>query len=110
MKDQPLGGGPSTWNVPNEVTVKFPSDWMPSPNKKKIGTRWHDPSGNGVRIDKAVLDHNLPSQRVDHVVVRKNGQIIGRDGKPISGSLAENAELAHIPLSEYITWSTWYVP
>jgi RHS repeat-associated protein len=94
------------------VTKKFPSNWISKPNKKGIGMRWQDPNnpGNGVRIDQGNPNHSLPSQQVDHVVVRLRGQVIGRNGLPISGSIAENAEQAHIPLSEYRSWSTWHSP
>ncbi|MBK5073799.1 hypothetical protein I2492_13360 [Budviciaceae bacterium CWB-B4] len=82
---------------------KFPSDWGATPNKKEVGIRWQDPNnkGNGVRIDQGNPDVSQPTQQVDYVIVRYNGQVIGRDGKPIQGSIADNAEKAHIPLSEY---------
>jgi RHS repeat-associated protein len=94
------------------VQNKFPGNWTSKPNKKGVGTRWQDPNnpGNGVRIDQGNPNHSLPSQQVDHVVVRLNGRVIGQDGIPINGSVAENAENAHIPLSEYENWSTWHSP
>ena len=83
-----------------------------SPNQSGTGTRWQDPDnpGNGVRIDRGNPNNSQPSQQEDHVVVRHNGRVIGRHGSPIDGSIAENYEQAHIPLSEYETWSTWNRP
>lgn len=52
-------------------------------------------------------DQDRRIQRVDHVIVRNNGQVIGRNGSPIQGSIRDNAVQAHIPLSEYRGWSTW---
>jgi hypothetical protein len=101
------------WRIPRSVERKVPSNWGPGlPNKKGVGTRWQDPSnpGNGVRIDKGNPKHSLPSQRVDHVVVRSNGRVIGRDGNPINDTIKNNPEQAHIPLSEYKNWSTWNKP
>jgi RHS repeat-associated protein len=100
------------WSVPKSVTKKLPSNWSSKPNKKGIGTRWQDPNnpGNGVRIDKGNPNHSLSSQKVDHVVVRRNGKVIGRDGKAIQGSVKNNAEQAHIPLSEYKSWNSWDSP
>ncbi len=101
-----------SWFIPRTVTEKLPPDWHSQPNAKKVGTRWSDPAnpGNGVRIDQGTPGHSMPSQRVDHVIVRRNGQVIGRDGKPISGSVRDDFENAHIPLNEYVNWSKWYAP
>jgi len=89
-----------------------PDDWGPGiANKKGVGTRWTDPRnpGNGVRIDQGVPDSPWPYQQVDHVVVRSGGRILGRDCKPIDGSLQENPE-AHIPLSDWLNWTSWNTP
>jgi RHS repeat-associated protein len=91
---------------------KLPSSWGPgTPNAKGVGTRWVDPanSGNGIRIDQGISRSSFPSQQVDHVVVRSGGRILGPDGKPIVGSLRENPQ-AHIPLSDWATWSSWNSP
>jgi hypothetical protein len=45
---------------------------------------------------------------VDHVVVRKDGKVIGRDGKPINGNIKDDPINAHIPLSDYERWKSWY--
>lgn len=36
--------------------------------------------------------------------------VIGRDGQPISRSIQSNPIDAHIPLSEWLTWSEWWRP
>ncbi|MEN3540967.1 DNRLRE domain-containing protein [Microbispora sp. ZYX-F-249] len=98
--------------VPNGRTDHIPSGWNTQPNKKGVGTRWTDPEnqGNGVRIDQGNPDNPQPTQQVDHVIVRHNGRVIGRDGKPITGSIKDDFDNAHIPYSEWSTWSTWYAP
>jgi len=101
----------AAWSVPKEASNKFPESWGSGvPNNKGIGQRWQDPKnpGNGVRIDKGNPLNSQPVQQVDHVVVRHNGQVIGRNGKPIEGSIKQNPEAAHIPLSEYLKWETWF--
>lgn len=98
---------------PDEASEKVPPEWGPgNPNKKGVGQRWEDPSnqGNGIRIDQGNPNHSLPSQQQDHVIVRVNGQVIGRDGKPITGSIQDNAEMAHIPLEEWLKWTNWSHP
>jgi hypothetical protein len=74
--------------------------------------RWTDPAnkGNGFRIDAGNPANSQVTQQVDHVVVRHNGQVIGRSGQPLSGSIADNAAEAHIPLSEWQAWSNWFSP
>lgn len=91
---------------------RVPSSWGPGlANKKGVGTRWTDPAnqGNGIRIDQGIPGSGWPSQQVDHVVVRSGGKILGPDGKPIVGSLAENPQ-AHIPLSDWLKWADWNLP
>ncbi|WP_256673966.1 hypothetical protein [Pseudomonas fluorescens] len=103
---------PKIWDVPDTTIAKFPDTWAVTPNKKGVGFRWQDPKnqGNGVRIDKGEPDISQPTQQVDHVIVRSNGRVIGRDGKPVSGSIKEHAEQVHIPLSEYKKWKSWNSP
>ncbi|NJP94870.1 hypothetical protein HCN51_36475 [Nonomuraea sp. FMUSA5-5] len=99
--------------MPDGRTDHIPSEWgSGKPNKKGVGTRWQDPEnqGNGVRVDRGNPDNPQPSQQVDHVVVRYNGRVIGRDGNPITGSIKDDFENAHIPFSEWSKWSTWYKP
>jgi RHS repeat-associated protein len=98
-------------------TSKIPASWGSAvPNSKGVGLRWTPdiqagvPKGMGLRIDRAVPNHQNPSQVVDHVVVIYGGQAIGRDGLPIIGSIQEAGLSSHIPYSEWITWSTWYSP
>ena len=98
---------------PAAAGEKIPGKWGPGrSNNKGEGSRWQDPQnpGNGVRIDRGNPNNSQPSQQVDHVVVRSDGRIIGRDGKPIKGPLKDNYETGHIPLDEWLTWTTWYKP
>jgi RHS repeat-associated protein len=96
----------------DDAAAKLPDSWGPGiANRKGVGNRWTDPSdvGNGVRIDQGTPGASFPSQRVDHVVVRSEGRILGPDGKPIVGSLAENPQ-AHIPLTDWLDWDQWNQP
>lgn len=103
----------TSW-VDDAATSKVPSGWGAGrPNNKGVGTRWADPANpqaNGIRIDQGNPASSLTTQQVDHVVVRSGGRVIGRDGNPISGSIRDNYEMAHIPLDEWLTWSTWNAP
>lgn len=100
---------------PQEAVDKVPDEWGPGqPNRKKEGERWLDPDnpqGNGVRIDKGDPSSPNPSQRVDHVVVRTDGKVLGPDGQPIppGESIKQHPE-AHIPLSEWLKWRSWNQP
>ncbi|KYC39214.1 hypothetical protein WA1_31195 [Scytonema hofmannii PCC 7110] len=101
------------WTVPEMACNKIPKYWgSGQANKKKPGWRWQDPTnqGNGVRIDEGNPNNSHLSQQVDHVVVRRNGQVIGRNGQPIAGSIKTNPTEAHIPLNEWLQWKTWYEP
>jgi RHS repeat-associated protein len=92
--------------------ARVPSAWGDGvANSKGVGTRWFDPAskGNGIRIDEGIPGSSFPSQQVDHVVVRYNGRILGPDGQPITGSLRDNPG-AHIPLSDWLNWSSWFAP
>jgi RHS repeat-associated protein len=106
------GGGSGVWKPPG-AAGKIPSSWGEgSPTKKGVGMRWQDPAneGNGVRIDKGDPGNSQATQQVDHVVVRSNGKVIGRNGEAIPGSVKQNAVDAHIPLSEWVNWSSWNHP
>ncbi len=100
--------------IPDGALDKIPDHWPPPTDTRKEGEgiRFFGPNRNreGVRIDNAVPNSPYPSQRVPHVVVRDGGRVIGRDGKPISGSIKDDYWNAHIPLSEWITWSQWNKP
>jgi len=99
--------------VPPEVIDKIPAEWGDGDdNRKGKGTRWQDPNnkGSGVRVDKGDPNNSQPSQQVDHVIVRDKGVVIGRDGNPINGSIKQDPTNAHIPLSEYVNWSSWNKP
>jgi hypothetical protein len=102
------------WTPPLEALEKIPPDWGPPiPNRDGRGLRWFDPRGRnfgGIRIDQGDPSNPFPSQREDHVIVRSGGNVLGRDGEPISGSIQEDAENAHIPLSVWLTWKSWNHP
>ncbi|GAB3851833.1 hypothetical protein GCM10028801_01970 [Nocardioides maradonensis] len=93
--------------------AKVPGEWGPGlANRDLGGTRWFDPAApkaNGIRIDRGVPNSSFPSQQVDHVIVRSGGRILGPDGKPIVGSLKQNPD-AHIPLSDWLNWTSWNAP
>jgi hypothetical protein len=83
-----------------------------SPNSKKVGTRWFDTAAakaNGVRIDQGVPGSVHSSQQVDHVIIRSGGNVLGPGGLPITGSIKKNPQ-AHIPLSDWLNWSSWDMP
>lgn len=110
------------WDI-DRVREKVPEEWGPGetnkkwdptggdPRRNKPGIRWEDPNdpGNGVRVDKGDPNSSNPSQRVDHVVVRSGGRILGPDGEPINGPLNQNPQ-AHIPVEDYVRWITWNAP
>ncbi len=117
--EESVGNRFPDWEIPSDVLAKIPEAWGPGiPNRKakkrpaKAGLRWFDPDEdqNGVRIDRGNPDSRYPSQQVDHVIVNFGGRIIGRDGNPIKGSIRDNYNDAHIPLSEYRTWKHWFKP
>jgi hypothetical protein len=99
--------------LPSEASAKVPSSWgSATATKKGVGVRWSDPAnpkGSGIRIDQGDPALPNPSQRVDHVVVRSEGKILGPDGNPIPGPLKDHPE-AHIPLDVWKTWKTWNRP
>ena len=104
---------PPSWSIPSAVREKIPKAWGESKaNNKGVGERWQDPNnkGNGVRIDQGDPANSQPTQQIDHVVVRSGGKVIGRDGFPITGSIRQNFDKAHIPLSEYSKWPKWNSP
>lgn len=109
-----FGGLRDFWEkIKDLIKNKIPLEWgKERPNKKKIGFRWQDPKdkGNGVRIDQGDPNNNSPSQQKDHVQVVSRGKVIGRDGKPIKGSIKEDPENAHIPLEEWLNWKNWNSP
>ena len=96
-----------------EVQAKLPSNWGPGiPNKKGVGTRWFDPTApkaNGIRADQGWPEAHFQTQQVDHVIVRSGGKVIGPDGNPIPGRIDDNWE-AHIPLDDWLGWTTWDKP
>ncbi len=102
----------TSW-LDDAATAKVPDGWGPGrPNNSGVGTRWTDPTnqGNGIRIDQGNPLNTQATQQVDHVVVRSGGEVLGRDGRPIVGSIKDNYDIAHIPLDEWLTWSSWNSP
>ncbi len=92
---------------------EVPSSWGPGRvNQKGPGRRWEDPRdpGNGIRIDKGNPNSSFPSQQVNHVIVRYGGEVVGRNGQPLPGSIKQFPELAHIPLEEWLSWTNWFTP
>jgi hypothetical protein len=98
-------------SISKKIKAKIPKNWIKKPNRKGVGHRWIDPKNpnNSVRIDKGNPKSTSVSQRVDHIVVNSNGQVLGRNGLPIRGTIKSDAVNAHIPLSVYINWSKWNV-
>ena len=98
-----------------EVQKKLPDTWgdiMPTSGKGP-GFKWKDPKnikGNEVRVDQGVLNNTQHVQQIDHARVTSNGVAIGRNGKPIVGTVKANYEMAHIPLTEYLKWKAWNKP
>jgi RHS repeat-associated protein len=79
--------------------------WKETPNKKGTGSRFEDPAApkaNRVRVDQGNPDHQLPSQRVDHVVEQRNGVTVDANGKPIEAPKPASTPDAHIPLKEWL--------
>ncbi|MGI5206178.1 hypothetical protein ACQEU6_31980 [Spirillospora sp. CA-108201] len=112
-RPEPKGGKWVDEMPPAEALEKVPDKWGDgSPNKKGVGRRWTDPEnrGNGIRIDEGDPNNPQPAQQVDHVVVRVNGKVIGRNGQPLEGSIKENWDQAHVPLSEWLKWDSWRSP
>jgi filamentous hemagglutinin family protein len=96
-----------------DLAKKIPSEWGPGiPTRKQLGIRWQNPNykGDGIRIDKGNPNSQFPSQRVDHVIIRKGGKVIGKDGKPISDPIKSDPTNSHIPFSEWIKWTNWFKP
>ena len=92
--------------------AKVPSAWGEGlGNRKGVGRRWFNPAdkGDGIRIDRGVPGSPFLSQQVDHGIVRSGGQIFGPDGKAIVGRLRDDHR-AHIPLSDWLKWTTWKSP
>jgi len=79
---------------------------------KGEGVKWSDGTkgNNVIRINQGDPKADYPSQRVPYVKLVRNGQVIGRDGKPIlrSPTIHKSSKHpdAHIPLSEWIKWTT----
>jgi len=86
-----------------QVRDRLPG-WTEKPNAKGNGSRFQDPAnkGNRVRVDQGNPKHELPSQRVDHVVEQRNGRTVDIDGKPIEAGKPASTPEAHIPLKDWL--------
>ena len=96
-----------------EAGEKVPAEWgQGEPNAKGEGKRWHDPDekGNGVRVDKGDPNNPNPSQQVDHVNVHSGGKTLGPDGKPLTSPKPSKDPASHIPLSDWLRWTSWNSP
>lgn len=75
---------------------------------KKTGSRFQDPNdqGNRVSVDKGDPNHNLPKQKVDHVVEQQNGKTVDVNGNEIKPTpeapKPTKTPKAHIPLDEWL--------
>ncbi|WP_438297175.1 hypothetical protein [Streptomyces sp. HUAS TT7] len=58
---------------------------------------------HAIWIDEGNLNNSQEYQQVNHVVINSGGRAIGRDGKPIEGSIKENPA-SHIPLTDWLKW------
>jgi hypothetical protein len=95
-----------------KVEAKLPEEWTDVlPTRKGVGTRWFGPkrARDGVRVDRGDPNAEKASQQVDHVIVRHRGKVIGPDGRPVPSSISDSYE-SHIPLKEWLKWSTWWTP
>jgi hypothetical protein len=94
--------------IPQKAIDKIPEELLDKAtiNQRNDGIKWGDKHGrNYIRIDKADPS-GYPHQRVDHVRINHNGNVIGRDGKPImecdTVKYPANEPDAHIPYEEWI--------
>jgi RHS repeat-associated protein len=104
---------PCGWHPSSAAQNRVPSAWGPGrPNKKGDGMRWQNPAnpGDGIRIDRGNPANSQISQQVDHVIVRHQGKVVGRSGAPLPGPIKDHAIEAHIPLSEWMNWTSWFSP
>lgn len=82
--------------------------WKEEPNSKKTGSRFQDPNdrGNRVRVDKGDPNHDLPRQKVDHVVEQKGGKTIDENGEEIKPTpdapKPTRTPEAHVPLDDWL--------
>ncbi|WP_039458705.1 hypothetical protein [Candidatus Jidaibacter acanthamoebae] len=105
------------WELPQEALNKIPRDLkFVKANREGVGIRIQDSEKGAsvIRIDKGNPSNDYLHQQVDHVRINYNGQVIGRDGKPILQTdktpRPREAPEAHIPLSEWLQWKEWNKP
>ena len=68
---------------------QFPVEWRDEPLPDGAGWRWFNPAnrGDSVRMYRGVPESSDASIRKSYVIVTRNGQIIGADGKPTGETL-----------------------
>jgi hypothetical protein len=92
LADEAGSIGPS---VDADVQAKILDEWGPGqPAKTGGGWRWIAGKGDYVRVDPADPASPDPLQRVPHVHVTSNGRVVA----------------SHLPLNEWLTWSSWDTP
>lgn len=57
----------------------------------------------------ALAPVKLPSTYVYPSHHHPGGKVLGPNGQPIDGRISDNPQ-AHIPLNEWLTWSSWGTP
>ena len=64
---------------------QVPPDWRGEPLPGNAGWRWYDPANrlDSVRLYRGGPKSADPSKREPYVVITKNGELIGRDGRPL---------------------------
>lgn len=96
-----------------QAKAKIPAAWgAGTANTMGVGSLWKDPASpaNSVRVDQASSSSTLDAQHKDYVVVHSGGKLIGADGSALTEGTVGVPESAHIPLSSYLSWSSWDKP
>ena len=106
-----------TWEVPDEALNKIPEGLKAhaEPAKHGDGIRWESQDGRvKIRIMRGKPDAEHNSQKVDYVVLKKDGFYTLTNGNQVKGKVngikARMLEEAHIPLSEWLQWRTTWQP
>ncbi len=76
---------------------QIPENWVGTPTRSSSGWRWDDPTnpGNSVRILRGVANDPDPAHRENFVIVVRDGQVLGRDGNPVTDADVIAEALAH---------------
>ena len=76
------------------------------PSNKGNGWKWNSKK-HDVRVQKGDPRSSYAAQRRDYVKIVADGKVIGRNGEVLANAKGPRA---HIPLSEWRTWTTWRSP